>query len=95
MQRQRDFNMQCCLLCVQLQDAGDVSERVALRKRLNCKSFKWYLENVYPEKFIPDEDVLAYGMVCYVISELVNDRNEIKINDCMSEDCVVLVKEWL
>ncbi|XP_066599773.1 polypeptide N-acetylgalactosaminyltransferase 1-like [Prorops nasuta] len=40
---------------------GDTQERLQLRKSLKCKSFKWYLDNVYPEKFIPDENVVAYG----------------------------------
>jgi len=44
-------------------EAGDITERVELRQRLGCKSFRWFLDNVYPEKFIPDEKVLAYGMV--------------------------------
>lgn len=40
---------------------GDLTHRKQLRQKLRCKSFKWYLENVYPEKFIPDENVFAYG----------------------------------
>ncbi|XP_037387761.1 polypeptide N-acetylgalactosaminyltransferase 9 [Pygocentrus nattereri] len=43
-------------------DFGDVSERVALRNRLKCKSFHWYLEHVYPEMRIYN-DTITYGEV--------------------------------
>ncbi|MBN3326432.1 GALT3 acetylgalactosaminyltransferase, partial [Atractosteus spatula] len=42
---------------------GDVSKRVDLRQRLKCKSFSWYLKNVYPEAFMPDLNPLHFGSV--------------------------------
>lgn len=42
---------------------GDISKRVAMRKRLQCKSFEWYLKNVHPEQYIPELDPVQTGMV--------------------------------
>ncbi|CAM4545244.1 unnamed protein product [Leuciscus chuanchicus] len=43
-------------------DFGDVSERVALRTKMNCRSFRWYLEHVYPEMRIYN-NTITYGEV--------------------------------
>ena len=53
------------MLFQQTRDVGDFSDRIALRKRLNCRSFKWFLQNIYLEKFVNDENVLAFGAVSY------------------------------
>ena len=45
------------------QPVGDISSRLALRRRLKCQSFKWFLDNVIPQKFVMDEDVWAFGQV--------------------------------
>eukprot|EP00808_Paulinella_micropora_P003886 g76588.t1 len=37
-------------------DFGDTSKARAVRDRLKCKDHKWFLDNVYPEQFIPDPD---------------------------------------
>ncbi|CAH2056184.1 unnamed protein product, partial [Iphiclides podalirius] len=40
---------------------GDVTHRRILREKLQCKSFQWYLDHVYKEKFVPVRDVYGFG----------------------------------
>jgi polypeptide N-acetylgalactosaminyltransferase len=62
----------------QLGDFGDVSARKQLRDKLECKSFKWYLDNIFPELFVPG-DAIAKGEV--------RNGGDIKPQRCL--DCAV------
>uniref|UniRef100_A0AAR2LF70 Polypeptide N-acetylgalactosaminyltransferase n=1 Tax=Pygocentrus nattereri TaxID=42514 RepID=A0AAR2LF70_PYGNA len=42
-------------------DVGNLTAQIQLREKLKCKSFKWYLDNVYPELEAPE--VKAEGLV--------------------------------
>ncbi|CAI5445034.1 unnamed protein product [Caenorhabditis angaria] len=61
----------------QLGDFGDVSGRKKLRENLGCKSFRWYLDNIFPELFVPG-DAIAKGEV---------RNNAVKPARCL--DCMV------
>lgn len=53
-------------------DFGDVSERKNLRRKLACKSFDWYLKNIYPELFIPGEAVANGEVRLFLIAFITN-----------------------
>ncbi|XP_059612994.1 polypeptide N-acetylgalactosaminyltransferase 3 isoform X2 [Phlebotomus argentipes] len=43
----------------------NVTDRVALRKSLDCKDFKWYLTEVWPQHFFPTDDRL-FGRIVQI-----------------------------
>lgn len=63
-----------------LTDYGDISDRIALRERLQCKSFKWYLDNIYPEMFRPDR-AFANGAIANPASNRCLDSEAKNAND--------------
>ena len=42
-------------------DFGDVSERVEMRERMSCKSFRWYLDHVADR--VPRPDLVGAGEI--------------------------------
>ncbi|XP_078263194.1 polypeptide N-acetylgalactosaminyltransferase 16-like [Rhinoraja longicauda] len=42
---------------------GNIADRVDLRQSLQCKSFQWYLANIYPELRIPEKEVFEMVVI--------------------------------
>uniref|UniRef100_A0A8C4PVA6 Polypeptide N-acetylgalactosaminyltransferase n=1 Tax=Equus asinus TaxID=9793 RepID=A0A8C4PVA6_EQUAS len=42
---------------------GDLSKRFAIKHRLQCKNFTWYLNNIYPEVYVPDLNPVISGYI--------------------------------
>ncbi|TKS72987.1 Polypeptide N-acetylgalactosaminyltransferase 18 [Collichthys lucidus] len=55
-------------------DIGDISKRKALRSRLQCRPFSWFLSNIYPE-LRSYSDTVAYGVL----------KNSLRDNLCLDQ----------
>jgi len=60
---------------------GSLERRFEFKEEHNCKPFSWFLENIYPEKFVLDapEQVYAYG-------RLKNPHNNVCLDNLQNDD---------
>ena len=56
------FKMICSNMLQDI-DVGNITDRLEIKKRLKCKSFEWYLENIWPELLRFEDNVRASGQV--------------------------------
>jgi len=44
-------------------DAGSLQEQLEVKSQLDCKPFQWYIENIFPELKLPNEENSAFGQL--------------------------------
>lgn len=91
----------------QMKDSQNVTSRMDLRRKLQCKNFEWYLDNVWPQHFFPKDDRF-FGRIRNIGQDLCLLRPEkkvlsnqpmglAKIDRCLGDDIVdemfVMTKE--
>ena len=84
-----------CFYAFQELDAGDITERLELKKRLGCKSLKWFLKNIYREKYayIDPEHSIAWGKRRY--KPLILTHSHLKfLQKVSSATCILLKITW-
>eukprot|EP00918_Siedleckia_nematoides_P038125 GHVU01082803.1.p1 GENE.GHVU01082803.1~~GHVU01082803.1.p1 ORF type:complete len:637 (+),score=81.07 GHVU01082803.1:101-2011(+) len=66
---------------------GSVKKQKEIREKLGCKSFKWYLDNVFPEKDVPS--VATAGALRHVASgnclDSLGDSDSLGVYQCHSQ----------
>lgn len=71
-----------------------IADRLALRQKLNCNSFRWYLENVYPELKIPEQDavysLLKQGGLCLESQ----GTDALGLEECKSTPSIPASQKW-